>query len=92
MMELRYETLEWTPAELLWNCPATHTFHKLTNDAILASCLDLFLKRMGYENPGCTGRGRWSVGILYCVEEDATSAAFGGVAVQFTVNPSLLAS
>lgn len=90
MMELRYETFKWTTAELLWNCPATRTFHK--PDAILASWLDLFLKRMGHENPGCTGRGRWSVGILYCVEEDATSVAFGGVAVQFTVNPSLLAS
>ena len=57
-MELRYETLKWTPAELLWNCPATPTFHKLTDDAILASWLDLFLKRMGYENPGCTGNAK----------------------------------
>ena len=43
-------------AELLWNCPATRTFHK--PDAILASWLDLFLKRMGYENPGCTGNAK----------------------------------
>jgi len=58
MMQLRYETLKWTTAELLWNCPATHTFHKLANDAILASWLDLSLKRMGYENPGCTGNAK----------------------------------
>ena len=56
MMELRYETFKWTTAELLWNCPATRTFHK--PDAILASWLDLFLKRMGYENPGCTGNAK----------------------------------
>ena len=37
-------------------CPATRTFHK--PDAILASSLDLFLKRMGYENPGCTGNAK----------------------------------
>ena len=43
-------------AELLWNYPATRTFHK--PDAILASWLDLFLKRMGYENPGCTGNAK----------------------------------
>ena len=56
MMELRYEPFKWTTAELLWNCPATRTFHK--PDAILASWLDLFLKRMGHENPGCTGNAK----------------------------------
>ena len=45
-------------SELLWNCPATYTFQKLADDAILASWLDLFLKRMGYENPGCTGNAK----------------------------------
>ena len=55
MMELRYEPLKWTTAELLWNSPAFHTFHKLADDAILASWLDLFLKRMGYEKLACTG-------------------------------------
>ena len=56
MMELRYEPFKWTTAELLWNCPAIRTFHK--PDAILASWLDLFLKRMGHENPGCTGNAK----------------------------------
>ena len=61
MMELRYETLKWTTAELLWTCPATRTFCKLADDASLASWLDLFLKRMGYENPGCTGNAKYLV-------------------------------
>ncbi|CAH3149209.1 unnamed protein product, partial [Porites evermanni] len=43
-------------AELLWNCPATPTFHK--PDAIRASWLDSFLKRMGYEKLACTGNAK----------------------------------
>ena len=43
-------------AELLWNCPVTPTFHK--PDAIRASWLDSFLKRMGYEKLACTGNAK----------------------------------
>ena len=76
MMELRYETFKWTTAELLWNCPATRTFHK--PDAILASWLDLFLKRMGHENPGCTGNAKcWVVSKLLNTARVTVDFLFG---------------
>lgn len=59
MMELRYETLKWTTAELRWNCPATHTFHTLADDATASLLVGFVLEKDGiYENPGCTGNAK----------------------------------